>query len=334
MSDARAVAERFAGNVMSVSSFGGGHINDTFVVQTATDEYVLQRINRSVFADADAVMANILVVHQHLHGQLLPEPIATHAGEWLVYDDGEPWRAWRRVPNAASVDAVTSPLAASAGQLLGRFHAALHDLDPATLTTTLPGFHDPDRRLKDLRAAVDADPVGRAATVEREIAMAFAAAPLVERASAVSRRVPTRVAHFDAKIDNMLFRDGEAVCLVDLDTLMPGAWFWDVGDLLRTACTTGMEDDVSLDGPVLDPALHRAVLDGYRAGLGAVGTAAELDALGTAGAIVTYEQAVRFLTDWIDGDVYYRISRPEQNRDRARAQFRLLASMPGTVTTP
>jgi Ser/Thr protein kinase RdoA (MazF antagonist) len=331
---ARAVAERFVDDVMSVSPFGGGHINETVLVRTATDDYVLQRINQAVFADADAVMANILTVHRHLHGRFVPEPVAARAGGWLVYEGGQPWRAWRRMADAAPADSLTPPIAASAGRLLGRFHAALDDLEPTTLTTTLPGFHDLARRLRDLRAAVHADPADRAASVPAEIEMALSAAPLVERAADLTGRVPIRVAHYDAKLDNIMFRDGEAVGIVDLDTLMPGAWFWDVGDLLRTASTTAAEDDARDDGPVVDLTLYAAVLDGYRTGVGASAVSAEIDALEAAGAIVTYEQALRFLTDWLAGDVYYRITRPEQNRDRARAQFRLLASMPGTVTAP
>jgi N-acetylhexosamine 1-kinase len=329
---ARAAAERFVDDVVSVSPFGGGHINETVLVRTATDDYVVQRVNQSVFADADAVMANILAVHRHLHGRFVPEPVAARTGAWLVYEDGEPWRAWRRMADAAPADSLTPAIAASAGRLLGRFHSALDDLEPTTLTTTLPGFHDLDRRLRDLRAAVDADPADRAASVSTEIEMAFAAAPLVERAAELTGQVPVRVAHYDAKLDNVLFRDGEAVGLVDLDTLMPGAWFWDVGDLLRTASSTAAEDDARDDGPVVDLTLYGAVLDGYCSGVGTSALSAEIDALETAGAIVTYEQALRFLTDWLAGDVYYRVTRAEQNRDRARAQFRLLASMPGTVT--
>jgi Ser/Thr protein kinase RdoA (MazF antagonist) len=142
------------------------------------------------------------------------------------------------------------------------------------------------------------------------------------------------VAHNDAKLDNMLFRGGEAVCLVDLDTVMPGPWFWDIGDLVRTASTTASEDDPQPERAVVDPKLYRAILTGYRSGVSSAADAAELDAIEIAGAIVTFEQAVRFLTDWIAGDVYYRTSRSAQNRDRARSQFRLLSSMPGTVSAP
>jgi Ser/Thr protein kinase RdoA (MazF antagonist) len=329
-----AIAAQFGGSVTAVAPFGGGHINQTFLAQTPDADYVVQRINRAVFADPEAVMANILVVRRHLGGALVPEPMPARDGRWLVYDGRDAWRAWRRAPNAAPTAEITPDTAGSAARLLGRFHAALADLDPLTITETLPRFHDPGRRLAALRTAVAEDAVGRVATVSGEIAEALDAAPLVELAAALTARVPTRVAHNDAKLDNVLFREGEAVCLVDLDTLMPGAWFWDVGDLLRTASTTAPEDDPISERAVVDPELYRAVIDGYRFGVEPASDASETEALEVAGAIVTYEQALRFLTDWIEGDVYYRTSRPGQNLDRARAQLRLLASMPGTVTSP
>jgi Ser/Thr protein kinase RdoA (MazF antagonist) len=169
--------------------------------------------------------------------------------------------------------------------------------------------------------------------VREEIALAEAMEPLADRAAELTARVPQRVAHFDAKLDNVLFVGDDAVCLVDFDTLMPGAWFWDIGDLLRSGATTAAEDEPDLDRSVVVPARYRAILDGYRSGLASLGApeAAELEAVEVAGAIVTYEQAVRFLTDWIAGDVYYRIHRPNQNLERTRAQFRLLESMPSTV---
>jgi Ser/Thr protein kinase RdoA (MazF antagonist) len=218
----------------------------------------------------------------------------------------------------------------AAGRLLGRFHRAVAGLDPAAFTETLPGFHDPTGRLAALRAVVADDPCGRAAGVVDDIGLAEAGEPLAALAASLTALVPRRVCHYDAKLDNVLFAGEEAVCLVDLDTVMPGAWFWDVGDLLRSAATTAAEDESDATRVALDPALYQAVLAGYADGLGPdTATAAEQEALHSAGAIVTYEQAVRFLTDWIAGDVYYRITRPAQNLDRARSQFRLLASMPG-----
>ena len=175
-----------------------------------------------------------------------------------------------------------------------------------------------------------ADPCGRVKGVGAEIEAAFAAAPLAAIADDLVARVPRRVAHNDAKLDNVLFRGDDAVCLVDLDTVMPSAWFWDVGDLLRTASTRAAEDEPRVGRSVVEPELYQAVVAGYREA-DAPATGAEADALEHAGAIVTYEQALRFLTDWIAGDVYFRTTRPDQNRDRARAQLGLLASMPGTV---
>jgi N-acetylhexosamine 1-kinase len=324
--DAWRAANRFAAGVEAVRPFGGGHINETFLVAGPTGELVLQRLNLAVFPDPDGLTANVLAVHRHVGGAGMPEPVPTLNGEWLLRDGSGAWRAWRRVPGAAPVVRSTPAAARAAGRLLGEFHRRLAGLDPAALTETLPGFHDPGRRLAALREAVAADPQGRAAGVAEEIAAAEAGEPLVALAADLSARVPRRVCHYDAKLDNVLFSaSGEAVCLVDFDTLMPGAWFWDVGDLVRSASSPAAEDDPAAE---VVPELYRAVLDGYRAGLGDA-VPAESEALGHAGAIVTYEQAVRFLTDWIAGDVYYRISRPTQNLDRARAQFRLLATMPG-----
>lgn len=317
------MAERFVGPVADVRPFGAGHINATFL---AAGEYVVQRINTVVFPDPEAVTANIVAVHRHLQGALMPEPVATPAGEWLVWDGPNPWRAWKRVQGQPLDSAGASPDALhAAGALLGQFHGHVADLDPDSVTETLPNFHDPARRLTALRAVIADDPCDRVRTVRDEIQLAEQAEPLVALAADLARRSPRRVAHFDAKLDNILFNGRDAVALVDFDTVMPGAWFWDVGDLLRSAATMAAEDEPDLEKVVVVPERYRAIVDGYRHGLSSALDPVVVEA---AGASVTYEQAVRFLTDWIAGDVYYRISRPEHNLDRARNQFRLLASMP------
>jgi Ser/Thr protein kinase RdoA (MazF antagonist) len=321
------------GAVESVRRFGGGHINDTFLAVAGGSDYVVQRINRQVFTDPEQLMHNIVAVSQHIGAQLVPELVAARAGGWLVHDGDDAWRAWRRVAGTETITQPTPARAASAANLLGRFHARLADLEPNTVTETLPGFHGPARRLALLRAVVRDDPRDRVAGVQPEIAAALEAAPLAAVADDLVARVPRRVAHNDAKLDNVLFRGDDAVCLVDLDTVMPSAWFWDVGDLLRTASTRAAEDEPRSELAVVDPALSQAIIDGYRAGIATagVGQPAEDEALEWAGPIVTYEQALRFLTDWIAGDVYYRTTRAGQNLDRARAQLALLASMTGTV---
>src|SRR5439155_14862480 len=192
--------------------------------------------------------------------------------------------------------------------LLGRFHAALADLAPERLTETLPRFHDPAHRLAGLIEAVEADPVDRVEGMAAEVGAALAGAPLAARAAEIVASVPRRVAHNDAQLANFLFRGDDAECLLDLDTVMGTAWFWDVGDLLRTSAAPAAEDDPVREHNVAQPERIGAVLDGYREGAGEalLPGSPEDDALEYAGAIVTYEQALRFLTDWILGDVYYR----------------------------
>jgi Ser/Thr protein kinase RdoA (MazF antagonist) len=322
-------AAAFVDGIRSVRPFGGGHINETFLVETESGDYVLQRLNTTVFADLDAVMGNIRAVDSHLRGRLVPELVATPDGRSMVHASTGSWRMWRRVSGVEPVTDPTPTTAASSGELLGRFHALVVDLDPGALVETLRNFHDPARRLDALHRVIATDPHQRARSVRNEIDELLAAAPLAERARALTRAAPCRVAHLDAKLDNVLFRGGEAVCLVDLDTVMPGAWFWDLGDLARTAATPAREDDP--EHSTIIPELYAAVLDGYRRTANPVLDPVEVEALDDAGAIVTFEQALRFLTDWLDGDVYYRTSRPDQNLDRTRAQLRLLASMPTTV---
>jgi len=329
------VAARFdlSAPVDTIAPFGTGLINDTFLVTTRREDYVVQRINRSVFGDPRPLMQNVAIVSAHLAGRFVPELVAARAGGWIVTDADDTWRAWRRVPGAEACVDVTPAHAESAAHLLGRFHAGLADLEPGRLTETISHFHDPARRVQRLRDAVAADPFGRAERVEAEIDRALVEAPLAALADELVAGLPQRIAHNDAQLANILFRDDAAVCLVDLDTVMPTAWFWDVGDLMRTASTTAAEDDPDPQRQVADPRLVRAILDGYRAGVAPAvrpGSAQD-DALAVSGALVTYEQALRFLTDFVMGDVYYRTTRPDQNRDRARAQLALLESMQGTV---
>ncbi len=328
-SAAHSAATRFGWVEASIEPARHGHINDSFFVESSAGHFFLQRINRSVFNDVVGMTENMLVVHRHVGGDLVPAPVPAPGGQWLIEDADALWRAFRRVEGGAPAARVTPTVAEQAGELLGTFHRRLADLDPATVVETLPGFHDIERRLELLRGAIEEDSCGRVATAVEEIELALASAPLAKVAGDLVQQVPRRVSHNDAKLDNILFRAGSAVCLVDLDTIMPGAWFWDIGDLLRSAATATREDDAHPDSPGCDPLLFDAVLSGYRSGLASTPLSdAEREAMAWAGALATYEQAVRFLTDWLAGDVYYRTDRPGQNKDRARAQLRLLASLP------
>jgi Ser/Thr protein kinase RdoA (MazF antagonist) len=329
------VAERFAipAPVERVVPFGPGLVNDSFLVVTSAGDFLLQRINPSVFTDPDALMANVATVSHHLAGRLVPELVEARAGGRLVDDPSGAWRMWKRVPDATPCAELTPAHVRSAANLIGRFHAGLDHLAPDLLTETIPHFHDPARRLATLRATVDEDPCGRVREVEHEIEHAFAAADLAVKATAFAAELSPQIAHNDAQMNNILFRDDVAVCLVDLDTVMPTARFWDVGDLLRSASTRGEEDDPDPQHNEVDAALFRAILDGYRAAAAPIVETGSVEdaALDLAGPLITYEQALRFLTDYLRGDVYYRTTRPGQNLDRTRAQLALLASMQGTV---
>jgi Ser/Thr protein kinase RdoA (MazF antagonist) len=322
------VARQFGMSPTSVSRVTDGHINESYFVETPDGAYVVQRINRSVFSDPDGIMGNLLVVHRSLGGALVPAPVAAVDGRWLVEDGADVWRALERVPKGVAPGAPTVDNAGRAGELLGFFHARVAAIDPQVLVVTLPRFHDVGRRLDDLLAVVSADPHGRLDTCADEVDLARSGAPLVALAQDFEVRTPLRVVHNDAKLENFVFRDGEAVSIVDLDTLMPGRSLWDVGDLVRSASTSAPEDETDLARVVVDPARYGAIMAGYRRGVGDAATDVEIEAADAAGAIATYEQALRFLTDWLAGDVYFRTLRPRHNLDRARAQFRLLRSMP------
>jgi Ser/Thr protein kinase RdoA (MazF antagonist) len=332
---AERIAEQFsiAGAAESVQPFGAGLVNETFLVHTDRDEYVLQRINQSVFDDPAALMQNVVTVSEHVSGRFVPQLVEARSGEWIVVDGRDTWRMWRRVAGAHACGEPTPARVRSAASLLGRFHLAVGDLAPSRLTETIPHFHDPDRRLTALRDAIDADPCGRVDSARPEIERALELSRLPRIAASLVAVLPSQIAHNDAQMNNILFHGDDAVCLVDLDTVMPTARFWDVGDLLRSASTYGAEDDPDPRRNVVDPALFHAIIDGYRDAIGPVVEPGSVEdaALELAGPVITYEQALRFLTDYLRGDVYYRTTRPGQNLDRARAQLALVASMQATV---
>lgn len=332
---AERVAGRFliAAPVHQVVSIGAGLVNDTFLVDTSGDAYVLQRMNRSVFVDPRALMENVATVSAHLAGRYVPELVRSRDGRWIVEDGADIWRMWRRVRDAGGCGELTPERVGSAAHLIGRFHLALSDLSPRLLTETIPHFHDPARRLSLLGETIAADPCGRVEHVGPEIERALAAEALADTAVEFTSRLPEQVAHNDAQINNVLFRHDQAVCLVDLDTVMPTARFWDVGDLLRSASTRGAEDDPDPQHNIVDSALFRAIVDGYRDAVASVVAPGSIEhrVVEIAGLLITYEQALRFLTDYLRGDVYYRTTRAGQNLDRARAQLNLVESMQGIV---
>ena len=327
------VASQFpeVGEVRRVEHRSGGHIHQTWFVEGSGADAVIQRLNDHVFPDCARMMHNVVRVAGHLHR---PEVLCTGDGEVLAYDgeDSRPWRAFRRVGGAASHAVVIVPEEArQVGRGLGRFLAAVQDLDGPPLQESIPGFKDFARRREAFESAVVGDPYGRAATCEDEIGAVRAYHRLADSLldARDGGRLPTRIVHNDAKADNVLLDDttGEAVCVIDLDTVGPGTVLFDIGDLLRSATVTAPEDDTDFSALAVRDNLLEAALSGYLAEAAPVLNDDERDLIPLAGPLMGYENALRFLTDHLAGDTYFRVERPRHNLDRARAQLRVLEAL-------
>jgi aminoglycoside phosphotransferase (APT) family kinase protein len=342
---------RLPGAVSAIEPFPAGHINDSFLVACAPAagrgrRFLLQRLNRIVFPRPRPVMENVARVTAHLADKLQtggatdPERralslVATDGpAPWYLDERGDCWRAYRFIEGAGARERIATPdEARAAGRAFGAFLAALSDLPGAALHETIPGFHDTAGRYAALDAAAAADRVGRAAAVRDELAvlqshrhLAGVLPPLV-----ASGRIPIRTVHNDAKVSNLLVDGGtgEPVCVVDLDTVMPGSALHELGDLVRSAASEAAEDEPDAGTVRVRPEIVEALQRGYVEGTGALLTPDEQALFHFAGQLITLEQAVRFLTDYLDGDRYYRTTRSGQNLDRARVQIRVLEGLLG-----
>lgn len=345
-----AVARQFAveGKLTSVEPFRGGHINDSFLVTyrqgDGSARFLLQRINEAVFSAPALVMDNIQRVTCHLAQRLkaLGVPDVNRRVLTLVQtneqqpcyraDPRSHWRLYEFIECTRVHSTVETPdQAEQAGRVLGVFQRLLADLSGPRLHETIPGFHDTPSRFVALERVVQADPRGRAAEARREIECAFLHRSLAGVLLDLHRagEIPERVVHNDAKISNVLFdrETGEALCIVDLDTVMPGLALYDFGDMVRSMTCPAPEDEADLSRAEVRMPLFEALVRGYLEAAAPFLTPAERANLVTAGKLITLEQGVRFLTDFLQGDTYYRTQRPNQNLDRCRTQFKLVESI-------
>jgi Ser/Thr protein kinase RdoA (MazF antagonist) len=336
------------GRLVSLLPHAAGLINESWVATLETPagarRFLLQRINRHVFPRPEQVMANMMRITRHLAARLAGDGIAdihrrvltvvaTREGAPFHVDAvGETWRLVRWIEGARSAGrADTAGRACEAARAFGRFLRLLADLPGPRLHEVVPGFHDTPARLAALERVVAADPAGRAGSCRAEVAALLDRRPL---AFAIADRVAggelvVRPVHNDAKIANVL-RDevtGEALAVVDLDTVMPGLALHDFGDLVRSTVSDSAEDETDPCRVVVRVPVFEALARGFAEGAGDALSPLERSLLATAAEVITYEQALRFLTDHLDGDRYYRIERPGHNLDRARAQLRLLESL-------
>jgi Ser/Thr protein kinase RdoA (MazF antagonist) len=319
-----------------------GHIHDTYFVETdASARYVLQRVNHHVFKQPDVVMDNIRQATEHLLRYFaangldakVPELVAVQAGGYLHQDaSGNFWRMFTYIPDTVSVEKVETPAQAfEVAQMFGRFVAALRDLPASRLPETIPGFHDAVRRRAAFADAAATGLPERRAAAAPEMAFFTARSPIADRLAGLLARgeVPLRIVHNDTKISNVLLdaATGRGVCAIDLDTVMPGTLLYDFGDMMRTFLSPAAEDETDLSQVRIRMDVFEALAQGYWAEVGGWITPAERENMLFGGQLMTYIMGIRFLTDYLQGDVYYKTHRPGQNLDRCRTQMRLLLLM-------
>ena len=342
--DLRAIAAefQFEGEVAAFAPFGNGHINDTHLVTCERAgmpvRYVLQRVNRNVFRSPAAVMQNIERVTAHLAAQLAGTPdrerralslIPTRDGHnWFEDTQGETWRAWRFIENARSYETATSSEQAfQAAQAFGRFQQQLASLPAPRLHETIPDFHHTPKRFAALEEAVVRNIHGRAALAKPEIDFAFAHKSIA--GVLIAANLPERITHNDTKFNNVLLDDatGESLCVVDLDTVMPGLALYDFGDMVRTTTSPAAEDERDLSKVAMQFPMFEALVHGYLSAAGEFLTKAEKDLLAFSGKLITFEVGIRFLADYLNGDTYFKVHRDGHNLDRCRTQFKLVESI-------
>ena len=334
------------GELVSCEPTGNGHINDSYAVCVSAADasrYVVQRINHQVFPDPVGLMQNITRVTDFIRQQL------KESGNWdsrrvltvipnkdgsSYYKDpeGNYWRVYVMIEDAVSYDAFQNEdQAFKVGEAFGNFQRMLAPLNDPPLNHVIPHFHDGPRRLAAFEEVLAADPHKRAVHAQTEIDDLKAHAHLFQVIPNLfaSGQLPMRVTHNDTKVNNVLLdkHSDDVLCVIDLDTVMPGSALFDFGDMIRTGANTGAEDDQDLDRVGLDESLFKAMTRGYLSGAGDMLTSVERDHLFFSARLITLMIGTRFLTDYLAGDTYFKIHRPQHNLERTRAQFKLLHDM-------
>ena len=328
--------EQFAieGDVTDIAPFGDGHIAQTFYVQTTVRNYVMQRMNTYVFPDVEGLMANFSAVTAHLEkkGEETIHLVPTREGKIFLRSPNGCFRVYHFIENAVGYSKVTSgELFCRAGEAFGRFQKALADFDASCLTEVIPHFHDTPKRFGDFCAALEKDACGRAAACPEEIAFFLDRKDSYARATdaLADGRLPLRVTHNDTKLNNVLMDadTGLARAVIDLDTVMPGSLIFDFGDSIRFGASTAAEDEKDLSKVHFDLDLFDAYARGFCGALKDDITPFEAELLPYGAYLMTAECGMRFLGDYLAGDVYFATAYAEHNLVRARTQIRLASEM-------
>ena len=327
--------------IPDIEPYGNGHINDTYCV--GTPRSILQRINTNIFKDPDGLMENIENVTAFLRKKIQAEGgdpdretltvIKTRDGQnCYKHDPNNVFRMYKFVEHTKSIENdKTYDDLYQAGLGFGRFQRMLEDFPVEILHETIPDFHNTPKRVEALKLAIEENRAGRKDSVLEEIRFALEKAAFADKVvkGIAEGKIPMRVTHNDTKINNILFDEitGEAVCVIDLDTVMPGSMLYDFGDALRMGGSTGAEDETDLSKVHFDAKAFECFTKGYIKEMKDSLTEEELALLPFSVKLLTYECGIRFLTDYLNGDTYFKIHREHHNLDRARNQFKLVADI-------
>lgn len=343
--------KRFAieGEILEIEELKRGHINRTYVAtwgsKRSRKRYVHQVVNHRIFRDIDALMSNLDLITTELRaakksGGLREDEVtltlvrSTDDKTFLRDEQGEYWRTFEYLEATTTYDVCPSiDVARESAAILGRFQRCLLDLDPSLVKDTIPNFHHGGKRFEAFELAVKDDRMNRAKLCRGEIEFALErrafASALIDNLSKGS--ITRRVCHNDMKLNNVLFDSAgaRAVCLLDLDTCMPGSLLFDFGDLARNTAVPSAEDEQDLSKVVIDMDLYRAICEGYLAEMRLFLNREEIELMPIAPRVLALTLGVRFLTDYLSGDTYFRTHRPSHNLERARAQFQVVRMMEG-----
>ena len=348
--DLREIGSHFQiyGDYLSGVSYGAGHINDTFAVtynQAGTPiRYIHQRVNHQIFKDVPGLMENIHRVTEHLKSKLAAlnsQDLSRRAMTLVLTKNDKPyhldaegnyWRTYFFIEKAHTYDIIHhKEQAFQAARVLGQFQRHLADLPAPRLHETIPNFHHTPARFGALQEAINQDSLNRAAKARKEIDIAFRFKSIVGRLIDLQRqrKLPERVTHNDTKINNFMLDDETraGLCLVDLDTVMPGLTLYDFGDLVRTAANSAAEDERDLSKVSFRLPVFEALVHGYLSEARDFLISSELDNMAFSGQLITFEMGIRFLTDFLNGDVYFKVHRDGHNLDRCRTQYKLVEDM-------
>ena len=334
---------QFAGDVTDIISFGEGMINSTYRVtlRDSKTQYILQKINHQIFQNIEMLQSNIQRITDHIRHKLVEAgevdverktiTLIPAVDNKLYYFDGKNyWRMMLLISESKTFEAVTPEYAYQAGKAFGKFQYMLTDLPGEALCETIPNFHNMEFRLMQFREAVSANCAGRLSEVTDLVSEIEKRAYEMCQCNRLYRegKLAKRINHCDTKVNNILFdADGKVLCVIDLDTAMPGFVMSDFGDFMRTAANTGKEDDIDLNNVSFNMEIFKSYTTGYLESAKAFLTPIEIELLPFGARLLTYMQLTRFLADYLNGDTYYKINNPLHNLQRSKAQFKLLVSI-------